>query len=214
MRPMRPSPRVAAALLALIYAVGVVGLSTSLRPLFVPLTPINLLLTLSVLLAYHGRWERDFVLFAFTVVLGGFAVEWLGVHTGVPFGAYEYLDALGPKLDGVSLVIGVNWLILIYSIGVLVQGLSRRMGVRVLLGALLMVAIDLLIEPVAIRLGFWAWRGGSIPVQNYLGWLVVSAAFLWLFERLRFRKDNPMGLPVFAICLAFFALLGLPFLSA
>lgn len=211
---MRPSPKVAAVLLAIVYAVGLVGLSSPLRSLFVELTPLNLLLTLAVLLAYHGRFERDFVFFAILVMAGGFAVEWLGVHTGVPFGAYQYLEALGPKLDGVSLVIGVNWLILIYAIGVSTQGLSRRPALRVVLGALLMVGIDLLIEPVAVRLGFWAWEGGQIPLWNYLGWFGVSVAFFWLFEVLRFRKTNPTALPVFAICLAFFAILGLPFFSA
>ncbi|MEU8330214.1 carotenoid biosynthesis protein [Micromonospora sp. NPDC048839] len=40
---------------------------------------------------------------------GGFAIEAIGVTTGVPFGSYDYSGELGPKLAGVPLIIPLAW---------------------------------------------------------------------------------------------------------
>ncbi|MEU7847523.1 carotenoid biosynthesis protein [Micromonospora parva] len=40
---------------------------------------------------------------------GGFAIEAIGVATGVPFGSYDYSGELGPKLAGVPLIIPLAW---------------------------------------------------------------------------------------------------------
>ena len=37
-----------------------------------------------------------------------------------------------------------------------------------------MVLIDVLIEPVAINLGFWSWDLIDIPIKNYFMWFIVS----------------------------------------
>lgn len=204
-----PPPKLAVALLAIVYTVGVLGLNSPMRELFARLTPVTLLLTLVVMLSYHRRRGLGLVVFSCLVLLGGFFVEWVGVHTGWLFGRYQYLEALGPKLDGVSVIIGVNWLLLVYAIGVFVQSFSVYAWRRVVLGALVMVATDLLIEPVAISLGFWTWEGGGIPLLNYLGWFVVSVAFFTLFEKMRLPKTNPVAGPVFGIMFLFFLTLNL-----
>jgi putative membrane protein len=43
-----------------------------------------------------------------------------------------------------------------------------------------MTGIDVLIEPVAVDLGFWSWQGGDIPWTNYLCWFVVSLPMQWI----------------------------------
>jgi uncharacterized membrane protein len=42
----------------------------------------------------------------------GYAVEVLGVHTGVPFGSYAYSSTLGPRLFGAPPLIGLAWTML------------------------------------------------------------------------------------------------------
>lgn len=42
---------------------------------------------------------------------------------------------------------------------------------------------DWLMEPVAIRLGYWKWGGdGSIPLFNYACWFIVSLLLLLVFN--------------------------------
>jgi uncharacterized membrane protein len=38
------------------------------------------------------------------------------------------------------------------------------------MAALLMVALDVLIEPVAVALDFWQWENAVIPIQNFVMW--------------------------------------------
>jgi putative membrane protein len=47
---------------------------------------------------------------------------------------------------------------------------------RVVAASLLMVALDLCIEPVAIALDFWTWQSDSVPIQNYLAWFITALA--------------------------------------
>ena len=45
------------------------------------------------------------------------------------------------------------------------------------LTALLMVCFDLLMEPAAIKLDYWTWISGHIPLQNYLVWFGLGFIF-------------------------------------
>ena len=55
----------------------------------------------------------------------------------------------------------------------------------ILLPPVLMTSLDLLIEPVAIKLGFWFWKNDIIPLQNYAMWFVTSIfirGIIYLFQ--------------------------------
>jgi uncharacterized membrane protein len=45
---------------------------------------------------------------------GGLLMEAVGVHTGIPFGAYAYTDSLGWKLLGVPVIIPLAWTMMAY----------------------------------------------------------------------------------------------------
>ena len=47
-------------------------------------------------------------------------------------------------------------------------------------GASLATIFDALMEPVAVRLGYWQWSGGVIPWFNYASWWLVSLSMLGL----------------------------------
>ena len=70
-----------------------------------------------------------------------------------------------------------------------------------------MVAYDVLMEPVAIRLDFWHWPEGSIPLQNYFAWFVVAFALLVAVHRAFGRINNRVAIALIAIQLAFFGAL-------
>jgi bisanhydrobacterioruberin hydratase len=185
------------------HLAGVIGLLTPARAIFQLFTPLHILATTGMLL-YAGRQDRGYLAAAGMVAVATFLVELAGVQTGLIFGEYAYGATLGPKLGGTPLLIGVNWVLLSFSIGHLLTGLGGSLLLRAALGATLMVGLDVLIEPVAMRFDFWDWSGGVVPLQNYLGWWGVSLlVFLALFRGVSFRP-NPMAPWIWGAQLGFF----------
>lgn len=194
------SVRGVAIFLAVTHAAGVLGyLHPISRPWFQWVTPLHLLMTVALLLYFHRDWRSSFGLFAASVALVGYWVEVLGVQTSLIFGDYAYDTTLGVKVLDVPLMIGVNWLLVTYLCGSVCHRLPIKTGYRIVLAALLMVGIDLLIEPVAITYDFWHWKTGSPPLHNYVGWFGTAVITQLLFFTLPFRKSNALALPLLLI---------------
>ncbi|WP_048922146.1 carotenoid biosynthesis protein [Rufibacter radiotolerans] len=201
----------AVGVLFLFYCVGFWGMGFSAyEDWFKALVPFNLLLTNTLLFLFHRGWTRSFWLFAFTAWWVGMAFEWVGVHTGLMFGEYVYGPTLGLKLWEVPVLIGVNWLMLVYASGHVVQKVASHWLVKSVLGAAHMVLLDYFIEPVAVRFDFWSWHAEAIPFSNFIGWFLVALLLQVYFHRSSFLKDNPMAPWVFLVQLLFFA--GLSFM--
>jgi hypothetical protein len=140
-------------------------------------------------------WRR-----AATLVIGGwaiaFAAEWASTAgPGIPFGAYQY-RAAGLRHDwtvlGVPIFDSVSFTWLSFCTYSVLGALGARGSRRLVVGAVAMVAIDLAVDPVALRGASW-WLGSiyryptgepswyGVTLLNYVGWLVVGAALqLWL----------------------------------
>ncbi len=192
-------------ILVVFHAVGFWGLRFSGKPeYFQQLTPMNLLLTNTLLFAFHRRWNAAFILFAAVVFAVGFFSEVLGVHTGLLFGNYSYGAALGTKVWEVPLLIGLNWLMLVYTTGH-ISNLTRLPWVlKAILGAILMVLLDFFIEPVASRFDFWSWQGGNIPLSNFVGWFFVALLLQVYFQLAPIYKQNRIANWVYLVQLLFF----------
>lgn len=168
------------------------------------LTPFNLTLTLAILVYFHQKWDKNALLFCGISFVVGFGVEWLGVHTQLIFGSYWYGASLGWKIDQIPILIGVNWLILSYCVGVLSHRLPYANAIKALIGASIMVGLDILIEPVAIYYDFWQWEDNIIPISNYICWFIVAYLLCLTFHKLSFQKKNPMALPILIAQFLFF----------
>jgi len=189
------------------YIAGSLGLSFSAsRDLFQFLTPFNLLFTAFLLIYFQPERSQSFWVFAALAAGLGYAMEVLGVATGFPFGDYVYGKTLGIKLFAVPLTIALNWLLLAYVCGFLANRLKVPNIIKVTLAALLMVGLDVLIEPVAIRYDFWSWAEGTPPLSNYLGWFGTAWVIQWGFFLLPFKKDHPIAAHFFIIQATFFTL--------
>ncbi len=204
--PFKLSESQAAFVLILFHTVGIIGLSSFLRPWILPLTSFNLLLSLSILLAFHPKYNIRFWIFAVTSFFVGFTAEWIGVHTGWLFGHYTYGTALGWKLDKIPLIIGINWLMLTIVCGELAAGFARNKYLKAAIGALMMTGLDYLIEPVAIELGYWHWFGANIPLSNYWGWFLISFPLQILYQWSR-SGNNPLAKWLFLSQVLFFIVL-------
>ncbi len=109
----------------------------------------------------------------------GFAAEAIGVHSGFPFGRYEYTAVLQPQLIGVPLVMAAAWMVLVAYIKTMLASFGLTIWLEALIASAWMVAIDLVIDPLAAgELNYWRWlESGSyygIPLQNFIGWFAVS----------------------------------------
>lgn len=194
--------------LVIFYSVGVAGMIIpQTRELFKAMVPLNLLLNVLLLLIYHGRLNPGFAWKALVIYSAGFIVEIAGVNTGLIFGSYEYGPTLGPQLFHTPLIIGVNWLMLVYASLVITSRFFEQRYFRVLVAAVLMVVYDFALEPAAIDLDMWDW-GGPVPMQNYIAWLVISFVLIWFADRTGFvNRKNKIAAPLFFVQLGFFILL-------
>lgn len=195
----------ALAVLVIFHCVGLWGmLFSSDVASFQKLTPLNLILTNVLLFAFHRNWNFTFILFAVVVAVVGFMAEVVGVHTGLLFGNYTYGASLGTKVWEVPLLIGLNWLMLVYTTGHIANQLKVPKLIKALIGAALMVLLDFLIEPVAMKYDFWDWKDAVIPASNFAGWLVLAFLLHIYFQTTAIFKKNVLAPAVYVIQLLFF----------
>ncbi len=203
------------AILVIYFTVGILGLIWPVTAtFFTRLIPLTLLASLAVLLAFHQKWERRHVWVFALIALLGFLVEMAGVLTGLVFGEYAYHYALGFKIFGTPPIIGINWLMLIYAAYGIFEHQRLPSWLKILGGASLMVAYDIILEPVAIALNMWSWGGGDIPIQNYVAWFVISVVFLSIMHLARIRVNNPIAKHMYVVQLVFFMVLNIYFRMA
>lgn len=122
--------------------------------------------------------------------------------------AYTYGRFLVMALD-VPLCIGMAWGCIIYSVMEFSDASDIPAWARPVLDGLLALNIDLALDAVAIRLGFWDWGRGldfqyfGVPYANFWAWFWVVTSFSFGYRLLARRADwvraylsAPLGLLV------------------
>ncbi len=198
-------------ILAFYFAIGAAGLIIPVtRGLFIRAVPFTLLVSLVLLFLHHGpvsprQWVAALLIFTL-----GLFLEVAGVATGLVFGEYQYGATLGLKIFHTPLLIGVNWLMLVYSSMVVAGRFVEPLYFRSLVAGSMMVVYDFALEPAAIRLDMWSWAEGAVPLQNYLAWFVIAVVLSYVAGRMKMPSPkNRMAGPVYFIQLAFFIVLDL-----
>jgi uncharacterized membrane protein len=108
--------------------------------------------------------------------------------------AYEYGRFLVMVLD-VPLCIGVAWSCILYSVMEFSDASSLPYFLRPVLDGLLALNIDLALDAVAIRFGFWDWGWGleaqyfGVPFANFWAWFWVIFFFSMGHRLLARRAD-------------------------
>ncbi|MDQ3009729.1 MAG: carotenoid biosynthesis protein [Acidobacteriota bacterium] len=171
----------------------------------------------------HIGWKRT-VLFTLLAYVVAFVCEWSSAvaATGFPFGLYYYINQTVDKelwIAGVPFMDSLSFTFLAYvsweaatmlvarvqadwrDVHVVNGELARRSWTTALLAAFLMMYLDIIIDPVALRGDRWFLGkiyyypdGGSyfgITLANFFGWyfvcFVIVRLFVWL-ERLVFAR--------------------------
>lgn len=151
--------------------------------------PVFLLLAGLITLATASRANIGGLLAAAGV---GFIAEYIGVSSGVLFGQYVYTETLRPLLLGVPMVMASAWMILFAYVKQMLLPFKLSRPVEMIIAGVWMVAIDLLIDPLAAnQFGYWRWvEAGAyygVPARNFLGWFAVS---VMIFGVIRQRPQS------------------------
>ncbi len=131
------------------------------------------------LLGYLG--PRQAALGVLAVAAFGYAIETIGVVTGLPYGSFYYGDALGGRLFGlVPYLLPLSYApLVIGAVAASWSPGSPRRALWIARSALLLTLMDGVLDPGAASLGFWVWPAGGayygVPLSNYVGWLLSGA---------------------------------------
>ena len=201
--------KIAVAVIIIFHLVGLMGFLIPVsQPYFIKLVPFHLLLMFAIIVFSYNANVKRLLLFVSGVFLCGYLVEVLGVHTGKIFGSYYYGDTLGYKIAAVPLLMGVNWVILIFSTGQMIKSFKIRNGILAsLLGGLCLIFFDFFLEPTAMKFDYWHWDWHIIPVQNYVAWFIVSVILLKFYYALGLKQQKYIGTTMYVSQLIFFVVL-------
>ncbi|MBU0648758.1 carotenoid biosynthesis protein [Patescibacteria group bacterium] len=100
-------------------------------------------------------------------------------------GSYFYDPRLILLVVETPIFIILSWGVIFYSAYTIARGLCSRLFARVLTVPLIILLLDLALDPVAARLGLWTWVGYGpsdgilgVPITNFVGWYLVMLGFM------------------------------------
>jgi len=159
--------------------------------------------------------------------IAGYLLAWLSelssIHNGFPYGSYYYIEhTRGQEIWvlGVPLMDSISYIFLAYAsyslallvmspiqrsswlIYVLETGNARNSKKTALLGALMLVYLDIIIDPVALQGNRW-FLGQiygyevpgiyfGVPISNFIGWFVVGFLMIVVLQAIdaRLRQNG------------------------
>jgi len=144
------------------------------------------------------------------IVLAIYAVvvEFIAVKTGLPYGEFRHFDKIGYRLfDTVPWTVPFAWTPLVLASYALAAHRFEVARTRLFGSALILVVIDLLLDPGTVAQKFWQythggildfaplnWRFYDVPFSNFLGWLL-SGFFASLILMKTLPPDKSQVLP-------------------
>ena len=136
------------------------------------------------------------ILLIFGIGIFAYIVESIALRYGFPYGYFFYANQMGPSPFGLApLLTPFAFAPLALGVFALATRLKLKDLQWIFGSGLMLVAIDLLIDPAAIAQGLWNYRNGGflhgMPLSNILGWLF-SGSLLSFICRERLRSSLPL----------------------
>ena len=121
---------------------------------------------------YQTRWWIGLV----SVIVFGYVIESIGVLTCFPYGCFGYSQQLGIKLfDIVPVMLAFTRPPLVLWIWSYAKNIFWRWWKMWLAWWVWLVAIDLILDPIAVMIWLWSYPGGwfwfDVPLSNFAGWM-------------------------------------------
>lgn len=209
-------------ILVIIFSVGVIG-HIIILDLMITLTPITLFVVNSLVLYVfiqnqNNIGKKKSIVILSIIFLITLIIEIIGEKTGAIFGRYAYGDILSYNLleiFNVPLIIGFNWVMVILSATALSQKIVLNDYLQIPVTGMIAVAFDYVLEPVAIRLGYWFWLDEfgfsirEIPLENYIAWFLISSFFAFVIKKFNLNLKGNFLIYYFFCQLFFFQILNI-----
>jgi bisanhydrobacterioruberin hydratase len=144
---------------------------------------------------YFIKYHKKNAFFVIIIIsIFSMLIESIGILTGFPYGFFNYTNKLGPKLFVIPFSLSFGFVPLVIGSWFIVETFKiKNLLNKILLGALILIIYDLVIDPGAVALNFWEWEINGIyygiPISNYFGWLFTG--FLSMFIFYFFIKEKP-----------------------
>ena len=195
----------------LVHISGFMGMVFYDLDFFATFTPLNLTLMLIILLVNMYKIVKQEILSILLIFFIGMLAEVLGVNYGLIFGKYDYGNNLGFKLFGVPFLIGINWIMLTIISGSIASLLFKNKNIflTITCGALLMLAMDFVMEPIAPKLDLWQFENLVVPLSNYFGWFIIGLVTQTIYKLQFLQKEIRVSANLYIAFFLFFGLLNL-----
>jgi len=154
---------------------------------------------------YHGimywGWNNLILLIILTFFIS-MSAEIIGSKTGLIFGGkyqYNVHKTPGYMMYNIPLLIPIAWFGLIYmalnlysaimkvSPSTILSGTTSHL---IILSSVMVVALDLVLDPIAVNENRWSWkfkgRYYGVPILNFFGWFSVAVLIIMIFSVLRY----------------------------
>lgn len=196
------------------YIIGTVGfLIPNTHNLFLKLIPIALLVNFIILFSFHKHKINFKTIFVFTLIFAlGLIVEIIGVKTKIIFGNYYYGNSLGLKLFEVPLLIGVNWVFMVYTSTSIIERHKLNVFLKILISSIVMVLYDAVLELVAPNLDMWYWITKYAPLKNFAAWFMLALLFNSLIKIFKIKTNNKLSFILLLCQFLFFSILAAIFI--
>lgn len=194
--------------LVLFYAIGVTAIYIPFTAkLFISLTPLALLLSFTLLLVFHKNFDLKTIGTFTLIFVAGYLVEVFGVNTGLIFGNYKYGETLSIKLLETPVIMGLNWILMIYLTASVIEKYKIPVLLKILVSSTIMVAYDFVLEQVAPKMDMWSWQNNSVPLQNYIAWFGIAVIFHGSLKISRIETKNKLSVTILICQILFFVAL-------
>jgi len=136
---------------------------------------------------YKSGMDRRIIVTLVGLSIFALGIEATSILTGFPYSRFVYGDMIGGRVAGlVPWTVPFAWVPLVIGAPARLATLRKHPLFFLFCGIYLM-AIDLLLDPAAVKLGFWTYQYGSayydVPLQNFGGWVMTGtlASIVWTF---------------------------------
>jgi putative membrane protein len=195
--------------LIIYFTIGIIGFNIDfIREIFFFLTSFTLIISIFLTYIFYSEKITTLQYFLLIVIfLGTLGIEILGVNTGMFFGDYTYQIGLGPKFFGTPIIIGINWILVTYcSLCFCEKFVSNKIAL-ILSSSAMVLVYDYVLEKVAPLIKMWYWKHDTVPVKNYISWLVISTIIITIYIVFKFNYKNRIARIIFYYQLIFFIIL-------
>lgn len=160
-----------------------------------PFLSVIFMLSFSFIHGIHRYGTKRMLAFLVISVVTSWCYETCSIHTGFPFGFYNYSDKLGLKIGVVPILIMPAYFSVCYLSWTVAHILLEKLTTNYqdysvitvpVIAAFVMVSWDLSMDPARSTYSQqWVWTYGGpyfgVPIENFLGWYLCVYTIFQLF---------------------------------